>query len=436
MNADSHSSQETDTANGSNLSDFLFEKSVIVCLGPGGIGKTTVSAALAMAAAKKGLRVCVVTIDPARRLADALGIEGVGNEPKNIRGDWPGQLDAVMLDASATFNELIEKYAKDGRQATEILENRLYINLTSSLSGTQEYMAGEKLFEIYDSGEYDLIVVDTPPSRHAIDFLDAPDRLFSFLDNKIFRLITNQNRYLKAVSLATQLLLKTIAKVAGAEIVEDAVAFFRAFDGMEEGFRQRAAAIAQLFKSDGSAFILISAPQRESVHDTKFFSAALQKRSYKMDALVLNKLLPNFHAMYQTVLENTSLPDLSTDSSENELSTADNSINMTGRSLSQENVGDVVITTLKLPLDADSRVSVGDERERQSSSAWVGHLQNIKELAAASGQQSRVVDELLAATPVENVFEIPLLENDVHDLKALQIIADKLLTKRLPLSYG
>jgi len=433
MNTDPHSSPETDALNASGVFDLLSEKSVIVCLGPGGIGKTTVSAALAVAAAIKGLRACVITIDPARRLADALGIEGVDNEPKSIKGDWSGKLDAVMLDASATFNELIKRYAKDEQQASEILQNPLYINLTSSLSGTQEYMAGEKLFAIYNSGDYDLIVVDTPPSRHAIDFLDAPDHLFSFLDNKIFRLITNQNRYLKAVSVATQLLLRTIAKVAGAEIVEDAVSFFRAFDGMEDGFRQRAAAITQLFTSDDSAFILISAPQRESVHDTKFFSAALQKRSYKIDALVLNKLLPDFDSMYQKVLANTSESSLATDLSADGFS---------GNSRAEAEISSLDDSNDKVALSRDLLPDPARPEEGVNASetaellAWSSHLQNIKELASASAQQSRIVDELLVATPVVNVFKIALLENDVHDLKALQTIADGLLTKRLPLSHG
>ena len=148
--------------------------SVVVCVGPGGVGKTTTAAALALRAARAGLRACVVTIDPARRLADALGVTGVGNEPHFVpapSGSWPGELWAVMLDAQSTFDNLVGRYASGPGQAQAILSNPVYRNISAALSGTQEYMAVEKLFELQESGAYDLIVVDTPPAQHALDFL-------------------------------------------------------------------------------------------------------------------------------------------------------------------------------------------------------------------------------------------------------------------------
>ncbi len=217
------------------------ERRVVVCCGSGGVGKTTVSATFALEAARLGRRACVVTVDPARRLADALGVDSLPNTPTTVDGDWPGQLDALMLDTKGTFDDLIERYARDVEQAASIRSNRLYQNLAGALSGTQEYMAMEKLYELTADGHYDLVVVDTPPTRNALDLLDAPRRLTHFLENRLFRaLLVPTRAYFRAVTIATQALLRTISKVAGAEIVQDAVTFFQAFEGMEEGFRERA----------------------------------------------------------------------------------------------------------------------------------------------------------------------------------------------------
>ena len=220
------------------LAQLVAERAIVVCCGSGGVGKTTVSAAFALEAARRGRRACVVTIDPAKRLADALGIDTLANTPSQIDGAWPGELWALMLDAKGTFDELIARYASSPEQAEGILANRLYRNLTGALSGTQEYMAMEKLYELSEEGGYDLVVVDTPPTRNALDFLDAPRRLTRFLGHRLFQFLLMPTRaYLRAVSVATQALLRTISKVAGADIVHDAVAFFQAFEGMEEGFR-------------------------------------------------------------------------------------------------------------------------------------------------------------------------------------------------------
>ena len=170
---------------------------MVVCVGPGGVGKTTTAAALALRAARAGLRACVVTIDPARRLADALGVTGVGNEPHFVpapRESWPGELWAVMLDAQSTFDNLVGRYATGPGQAEAILSNPVYRNISAALSGTQEYMAVEKLYELQESGAYDLIVVDTPPAQHALDFLEAPSHLARLLDNRVFRLLMTPTR--------------------------------------------------------------------------------------------------------------------------------------------------------------------------------------------------------------------------------------------------
>lgn len=279
----------------STAEDLLESRSVLVCCGSGGVGKTTVAAALGIAGAQRGRRTCIITIDPARRLADALNAKGLSNEPVRIVGAFDGELSAVMLDARATFDDLVRRYASNEAQVNEILSNAIYANLVSSLSGTQEYMATEKLFELHESGAFDLIIVDTPPSRAALDFLDAPSRLAGFIDNRIFRLMLRpQKSFFKPLSIGSQLLLRTIARVAGSEIVDDAIAFFRAFEGMEDGFKARAGHVREMLANASTAFVLITAPRRDAVNEAMFFAQRLAASHHGIDALVVNRVFPDF----------------------------------------------------------------------------------------------------------------------------------------------
>jgi anion-transporting ArsA/GET3 family ATPase len=277
------------------LNSLVTDRSVIVCCGSGGVGKTTVSATFALAAARAGRRACVVTVDPARRLADSLGVQTLANTPTEVAGDWPGHLHALMLDTKGTFDDLIHTYSRTPEQAEGILANRLYQNLTGALSGTQEYMAMEKLHELVESGDFDVVVVDTPPTRNALDLLDAPRRLTRFLENRLFRALLLPTRVsLRALGLATQALLRTLSKVAGAEIVQDAVAFFQAFEGMEEGFRTRAGAVRALLADPSTAYVLVTSARPDAVAEASFFAEKLTERDIVTAALIVNRIHPHF----------------------------------------------------------------------------------------------------------------------------------------------
>jgi len=282
-------------AQGPSLRQLVDERRILVCCGSGGVGKTTTAAVLALEAARAGRRAVVVTIDPAKRLADALGLEGLTGTPTKIEGDWPGELWALMLDTKSTFDDLVAANASTPEQGQRILENRFYRNISGALSGTQEYMAMEKLYELHQRTDFDLVVVDTPPTRNALDFIDAPRRLSRFLDHRPFRMITAPGRGLaRAVNVAAQTFLRTVAKVVGAEVIDDAVAFFQAFEGMEEGFKARADAVLRLLSDDDTAFVLVASPRRDTIEEAQYFAAKLAEADIAVRALIVNRMHPAF----------------------------------------------------------------------------------------------------------------------------------------------
>jgi anion-transporting ArsA/GET3 family ATPase len=286
------------------IDELVTQHHVVVCCGTGGVGKTTTSAVLALEAARRGSNAIVVTIDPARRLADTLGIDVVGDSPHEIdHGRWDptgtartgGRLSALMLDTRSTFDALVRRYSATDEQTERILDNRFYRNIAGSLSGTQEYMAMEKLHELHEEGGYDLIVVDTPPTRHALDFLDAPARLTRLLDNRIFRFLMVPTRtYLRVAGVAVQAFLRTISKVVGTAVIDDVVAFFRAFEGMEQGFRERASSVTELLAERSTAFVLVTSPRRDAVQEAVFFAERLEENHMSVAALVVNRVHPHF----------------------------------------------------------------------------------------------------------------------------------------------
>jgi anion-transporting ArsA/GET3 family ATPase len=288
----------------STPTEIVTTRHVVICCGTGGVGKTTTAATLAVEGARRGRDAVVVTIDPAKRLANTLGLEHLSNSPREIdRALWDpdgtapasGRLHALMLDTETTFDQLVHTYARDDAQADGILANRFYRNIAGALSGTQEYMAMEKLYELHDSSGFDLIVVDTPPTRHALDFLDAPRRLTRFLDNRVFRILLTPGRGVARVGgVAAQALLRTISRVVGAEAVDDAMTFFRAFEGMEAGFRERAEQVMQLLAADDTAFVLVTSPRRDAVEEAEFFAARLADGDFSVDALIVNRVHPHY----------------------------------------------------------------------------------------------------------------------------------------------
>jgi anion-transporting ArsA/GET3 family ATPase len=284
-----------DGAGGASFVELVRDRRIVVCCGSGGVGKTTTAAVVALEGARLGRRTVVVTIDPARRLADALGLAGLTDTPSLIEGQWAGELWATMLDARSTFDALVAKHAATPDQARRILANRFYRNISGALSGTQEYMAMEKLYELHEESDFDLVVVDTPPTRHALDFLDAPRRLSRFLDHRLFRLLMAPSRgIVRAVNVAAQTFLRTVSKVVGGDVVDDAIAFFQAFEGMEEGFRQRAQRVNELLAAPETAFLLVASPRRDTVDEAHFFADRLREAGIAVEGLVVNRVHPLF----------------------------------------------------------------------------------------------------------------------------------------------
>jgi anion-transporting ArsA/GET3 family ATPase len=277
---------------------------VVVCCGSGGVGKTTTSAALAIRAAERGRRTVVLTIDPAKRLAQALGLAALSNEPGRVAGvhesgagrPGGGELHAMMLDMRRTFDEMVYAHAEPGRAGT-IIENPFYQTISSSFSGTQEYMAMEKLGQLAATGEWDLIVVDTPPSRSALDFLDAPQRMSNFLDGRMIRLLSAPARaggrgLRKIVGAGFTLFAKAVSTILGGQLLADASAFVQAFDTMFGGFRERATATYALLRSPGTAFLVVAAPEPDALREAAYFVDRLSADDMPLAGLVLNRTHP------------------------------------------------------------------------------------------------------------------------------------------------
>ncbi|MET3807131.1 anion-transporting ArsA/GET3 family ATPase [Nakamurella sp. UYEF19] len=350
---------------------------VVVTCGSGGVGKTTTAAAMAIYAADQGRKVAVLTIDPARRLAQSLGLGELDNVPRKVEfegsGDAPsGELWAMMLDTSRTFDEMVSSNA-NADHAAKILANPFYTTISTSFSGTQEYMAMEKLSQLAATDEFDLIVVDTPPSRSALDFLDAPQRLSSFLDGRMIRLLASPGRgVMRIVGAGFQLFAKAVTSVVGGQMLADAATFVQLFEGMFGGFRDRAQATYDLLRSSRTAFVVVAVPEPDALREASYFADRLRAERMPLAGLVLNRTHPP-------------MADLS-------LATTQAAI--------AEVAGSSPLTAAALAVHA--------------------------ERLTTRTQELRMRARLDRAHPDLPVVEVPALAFDAHDLPALRIIAGQL----------
>jgi anion-transporting ArsA/GET3 family ATPase len=369
--------------------DVIDTSSVIVCCGSGGVGKTTTAAVLGLEAAHRGRKAVVVTIDPARRLADALGLEGgLASEPQRIdlgggfgdgAPDGSGELWAMMLDTAATFDGLVRRHADSDEQIERILTNPLYRNIAGALSGTQEYMAAETLHDLHGDERFDLVVVDTPPSRNALDFLEAPGVLARFLDHRVFRLLMLPTKGgLKVLGTATQPILKAIGKVVGSDVLSDSVAFFQAFAGMETGFRERATDVMALIRAPATSFVVVASPRRDTIDEAVWFANQLVDQGVGVDAAIVNRTHPAFgHGDAADAVREADAA-------------------RGGPASGEEGSGEGVLAAL-----------------------W----DNVAELRTARELELDVIAPLADIVGVDRLVVLPLLDADVHDLDGLLVIA-------------
>ena len=378
------------TAPGLDLGDLLADEQVriVVCCGAGGVGKTTTAAALGLWAAEHGRKVVVLTIDPARRLAQSLGLTELDNTPRPVAGAGAegGSLDAMMLDMKRTFDEVVEQHAAPDK-AAQILANPFYQAVSSSFAGTQEYMAMEKLGQLRAeadrTGRWDLVVVDTPPSRSALDFLDAPKRLGSFLDGRFIRLLTAPAKAggragLKVFSVGVQVATSTMSRLLGGQLLQDVQTFVAALDTMFGGFRERADQTYALLKAAETAFVVVATPERDALREASYFAGRLDEEGMPLAGLVVNRV------------QRVAAPSLSASRA----------------------------------LAAAEQLADSDAGTTTSTTATTeGLLRLHATLAETADRQQRQVARFTAGHPGIPLVEVPAAAQDIHDLEGLREVA-------------
>lgn len=284
------------------LEQLLAAKEIVICCGSGGVGKTTTAAAAgAMAAAQLGGKVLVVTVDPARRLANALGLESFGNVETRVPDsafaeagiECRGELWAAMLDTKQSWDDLVRQHAPDAATRDAILANPLYTNITGRFVQSHDYIAMERLYEIHASGRYDLVIVDTPPTRNALDFLEAPERMADFFSSRLLRWLTVPYRS-RFVNMATKPFYKVADTILGSAFLEDIAEFFLLFQTMYDGFVQRARAVQRILEDKRTTFLVVSTLESAPLREAEYFMSALEERRFHLGAVVLNKVLPSY----------------------------------------------------------------------------------------------------------------------------------------------
>jgi anion-transporting ArsA/GET3 family ATPase len=358
---------------------------VVVTCGSGGVGKTTTAAAIGLIGAQAGRRTVVLTIDPARRLAQSMGLTELDNTPREVKGatdgsDNGGQLFAMMLDMKRTFDDVVLEHSTPER-AEQIFANPFYQSLSSSFAGTQEYMAMEKLGQLVATNEWDLIVVDTPPSRSALDFLDAPNRLGRFLDGRMIRLLTAPAKaggkaYLKVVTVSVGMVARVFTKVIGGDLLNDLSTFVTALESMFGGFRERAQQTYELLKTPGTAFLVVAAPEPDALREASYFVERLSAERMPLAGIVVNR---------------------------------------TRRAVPVE--GSQPLTPPRAEVAAEA-LKGDDPASTLARAALLVHT----EIAAAAEHDARMTKRFSSAHPLVPLVSVPALPADVHDLDGLRTI--------------
>ncbi|MFB6618729.1 ArsA family ATPase [Streptomyces sp. NPDC085524] len=393
---------------------------IIVCCGAGGVGKTTTAAALGVRAAERGRKAVVLTIDPARRLAQSMGIDSLDNTPREVGGVGAGggALHAMMLDMKRTFDEIVEAHA-DAERARAILANPFYQSLSAGFAGTQEYMAMEKLGQLRARDDWDLIIVDTPPSRSALDFLDAPKRLGSFLDGKFIRVLMAPAKVggragMKFLNVGMSIMTGTLSKLMGASLLKDVQTFVAAMDTMFGGFRTRADATFRLLQAPGTAFLVVAAPEPDALREAAYFVERLAAEKMPLAGLVLNRV----HGSGADQL-----------SAERALAAAEN--------LEDGGIVDHASGKAGLRDPADdgspdtgdgSRNGSGDPSDHSAvvDEITAGLLRLHAERMQVIAREQRTRDRFTSLHPEVAVAEVAALPGDVHDLAGLRAIGERL----------
>ena len=457
------------------------ETRIVVCCGSGGVGKTTTAAALGLRAAERGRRVVVLTIDPARRLAQSMGIDSLDNTPRRVKGvDGDGELHAMMLDMKRTFDEIVEAHA-DRERAAAILSNPFYQSLSAGFAGTQEYMAMEKLGQLRARHDWDLIVVDTPPSRSALDFLDAPKRLGSFLDGKLIRLLTAPAKLggragMKFLNVGMSMMTGTIGKLLGGQLLKDVQTFVAAMDTTFGGFRTRADATYKLLQAPGTAFLVVAAPERDALREAAYFVERLAAEEMPLAGLVLNRVHGSGAARLSAEralaaaenLEESRIVDQvggkaglrnSPDtygSSESPASESQGSESQASESSASESPASETTARAAAPdegspadtdqersaatdeneadatdeTDADGTADQPTDDERSVDQLTAGLLKLHAERMRLLSREQRTRDRFTARHPEVAVAEVAALPGDVHDLAGLRDIGNRLAAGR------
>ncbi|KAF5995799.1 MULTISPECIES: ArsA family ATPase [Streptomyces] len=448
---------------------------IVVCCGSGGVGKTTTAAALGLRAAERGRKVVVLTIDPARRLAQSMGIDSLDNVPRRVKGiddSAGGELHAMMLDMKRTFDEIVEAHA-DGERAAVILNNPFYQSLSAGFAGTQEYMAMEKLGQLRARDEWDLIIVDTPPSRSALDFLDAPKRLGSFLDGRLIRLLTAPAKLggragMKFLNVGMSMMTGTLGKLLGGQLLKDVQTFVAAMDTTFGGFRTRADATYKLLQAPGTAFLVVAAPERDALREAAYFVERLAAEDMPFAGLVLNRVhgsgaahlsaeralaaAENLDAEAAEDLESTAVENLddarivdqeggkaglrnspdtygSSESPASETSAPEGSEGPAGSDGSDE--GSPAATDSTDATDrTDAPTDTPPHGHRTVEQLTAGLLRLHAERMQLLSREQRTRDRFAALHPEVAVAEVAALPGDVHDLAGLRDIGDRLAANR------